>query len=166
VNEAQDSVRVQTSVAVPPAEAFRVFTEEIDAWWRRGLAYRIGGTSSTLRLEPGLGGKLVETYEIKGRSKSHAFGTVTVWQPPERLVLEWRNVNFAPGEVTEVEVVFAPSARGTQVTLVHRGWSKIRPDHPARHGRAPGPFLADMGQWWGGLVMDLRERVSDRGTGP
>ncbi len=151
---------MQTTVAVPPPEAFRVFTDELDQWWRRGRAYRIGDASSVLRLEPGVGGRLVETYQVKGRAKEHAFGEVTVWDPPARLVLSWRNVNFAPDEVTEVEVLFAPSARGTQVTIVHRGWAQIRGDHPARHGAEPGPFLAMMGTWWGTLATALRERLT------
>ena len=53
-----DSARATVYVAVPPPRAFAIFTEEIDAWWRRGPAYRIAGK------KPGLlkfdGGRLVE----------------------------------------------------------------------------------------------------------
>jgi hypothetical protein len=56
-----------------------------------------------------------------------------------------------------VEVRFQPSPSGTLVTVEHRGWSRIRPDHPARHGLEVGPFLRMMGLWWGDLLSALRE---------
>ena len=34
-------------------------------------------------------------------------GRITAREPPSRFVLEWRAVNFAPEETTEVEVSFA-----------------------------------------------------------
>ena len=50
---AGDRVRVETFVRVPIADAFEVFTLEIDQWWRRGPAYRVGGKHpGTLHLEP------------------------------------------------------------------------------------------------------------------
>jgi hypothetical protein len=33
---AVDQVRVSVLVEVPPADAFRIFVEDIDLWWRRG----------------------------------------------------------------------------------------------------------------------------------
>jgi hypothetical protein len=44
-----DEAVVSVLVAVEPETAFRVFTEEIDQWWRRGLKYRIAGKA------PGVG---------------------------------------------------------------------------------------------------------------
>jgi hypothetical protein len=78
------------------------------------------------------------------------------------LVLTWRAVNFAPEEETEVEVLFEPSPSGTLVTVCHRGWSKIRPDHPARHGQDVRAFLQGMGHWWGDLLTSLREHEPAR----
>jgi hypothetical protein len=59
--------------------------------------------------------------------------------------LEWRLTNFAPGERTEVEVLFEPDEDGTRVTVEHRAWSALRPDHPARHGQDAPAFLAGWG---------------------
>jgi uncharacterized protein YndB with AHSA1/START domain len=145
-----DQATVTVLVEVPPEVAFRLFTEEIDAWWGRTPRFRLGGA---LRLEAGVGGKLVETTA----TRTHEIGTVLAWEPPARLVLAWRVVNFAPGERTEVEVLFAPSPSGTRVTVTHRGWAGIRGDHPVRHGQEPGPFLREMGRWWGELMTSLRE---------
>ena len=154
-----DQCVVSVLVEVPPAEAFRVFTEEIDAWWRRGLRYRLGKQRSVVHLEPKLGGRLFESFETTQGSRVVETGRVTTWQPPERLVLEWRAVNFAPHERTEVEVLFERSPSGTLVTVCHRGWSQIRPDHPVRHGRDAPTFLRSMGLWWGDLMTSLRERA-------
>jgi hypothetical protein len=91
--------------------AFRVFTEEIDQWWRRGLRYCVaGGNRGFIHLEPRLGGRLYESFETGGTTRVFETGTVKVWQPPSRLIFEWRGVAFAPGEHTEVEVVFVPSS--------------------------------------------------------
>ena len=68
-----------------------------------------------------------------------------VWEPRTRLVFEWRAVSFTPRETTEVEALFQASPSGTLVTVTHRGWSRICPDHPARHGLAVPVFLRMMG---------------------
>ncbi len=155
-----DQATVSVLVRVPPADAFRIFTEEIDAWWRRGLRYRIGEGRSVVHLEPKLGGRLFETFQSPdGAERVKETGRVTGYEPPFRLVLEWRAVNFAPGESTEVEVRFDASPSGTLVTVCHRGWSKLRADHPVRHGQEPARFLRSMGSWWGDLMTSLRERA-------
>lgn len=69
-------------------------------------------------------------------------------------------------QAREVEVVFAPSPRGTEVTVTHRGWDRIRPDHPARHGLDVAAFLRMMGMWWGDLLSSMREHAAERSTPP
>jgi uncharacterized protein YndB with AHSA1/START domain len=155
-----DQVRVSVLVAVPAPEAFRVFTEDLDRWWRKGLKYRVAGSrSGTLQLEGHLGGRLLESYLEDGAPRVFEAGRVTAWEPGARLVLDWRVSNFAPGERTEVEVTFAPSSSGTLVTVTHRGWSRLRPDHPVRHGLEVAAFLRQHGLWWGELLSSLRELV-------
>jgi uncharacterized protein YndB with AHSA1/START domain len=159
-----DQARVSVRVEVEPAEAFRVFTREIDLWWRRGARYRASGaaTGGILHLEPHLGGRLLESYDSPAGPHVMETGRVTAWEPPARLVLEWRGVNFAPDEATEVEVVFEPSGGATLVTLTHRGWSRIRPDHPARHGLETAAFVRMLGLFWGDLLTSLREHAGAR----
>jgi uncharacterized protein YndB with AHSA1/START domain len=156
-----DQARASVSVAVDPAEAFRAFTEEIDQWWRRGLEYRVSGRGrGVLHLEPGVGGRLFEEVASASGPRAVETGRVTAWEPPARLVLEWRAVNFAPGEATEVEVTFEPARTGTLVTVTHRGWSRIRSDHPVRHGAEVPAFIRTMGLWWGELLSALREHAA------
>lgn len=156
---AGNQARATVSVAVPPEVAFEVFTQEIDLWWRRGPQWRcLTGPKALIAIEPREGGRVFES------DGDHAFevGRVLAWQPPARFVFEWRASNFAPAERTEVEVVFAPAAAGTNVTVTHTGWATIRPDHPVRHGAPVPEFIGNTARWWGALLMAyrLRTRVS------
>ena len=49
VSPAGDQATVSIIVAVEPAVAFEVFTQETDLWWRRGLRPTITGTRVTVR---------------------------------------------------------------------------------------------------------------------
>jgi uncharacterized protein YndB with AHSA1/START domain len=157
MNSAQDQARASVRVQVDRERAFRLFTEEIDLWWRRGYKYRVAGKArGIIALEPRVGGRLFESFEVDGETRVTVSGQVIAWEPPARLVFAWRAVNFAPSESTEVEVLFEPDGDSTLVTVTHRGWSKIRPDHPARHGLAPAAFLRMMGLWWADLLSSAR----------
>lgn len=151
-----DQARATVTVDAPPAEAFRLFTEEVDLWWRRGPKYRhFGGERALVAIEPREGGRVFEQLGPDG--PVHVLGEVLAWQPGERLMFSWRLANFAPGERTEVEVVFAAAGEGrSRVTVTHRGWAAIRADHPARHGQAVADFLRSMGLWWGDQLTTYR----------
>src|SRR5437870_5478417 len=102
-----DQATVSISVAVEPAVAFEVFTQEIDLWWRRGLRYRLAGRRpGSLCFEPGVGGRLFESFETPSGTQTHEAGRVTGWQPPSRRVFTCANANLAAEETTEVEVLF------------------------------------------------------------
>src|SRR5262249_40216199 len=71
-----DSVTVTSVVALAPGAAFAVFTDEIDAWWRRGSRFRFrDGEDGTLAFA---GGRLVESYAGGDRFE---VGRVLDWQP-------------------------------------------------------------------------------------
>jgi len=160
---ASDLVTVSVTVATDPQDAFVLFTEEIDHWWRRGPKFRIAGRErGLLRFEPRLGGRLIEEYESSAGPRAFTKGEITAWQPPERFAFEWRGVNFAPGESTHVEVCFEAVPTGTRVTVRHSGWAALRPDHPARHGQPAPAFLRSLGLWWGELMTSYREFIDAR----
>ncbi len=155
-----DAASVTVRVPVGPQAAFDAFTREIDAWWGRGPRFRCGGRRpSRMALEPGVGGRLVETIPGKGGGKEIELGRVIAFEPGARLALEWRGVNFAPGEMTLVEVSFKAAGAGTLVTVRHSGWSALRDDHPVRHGHVGAAFSAFLGAWWGELMTSLREHA-------
>ena len=150
-------VMVAVRVAVDPATAFRVFTDDIGAWWIGGPRYGFQPSRrGVMRFEPGVGGRLVETYED---GEVYEVGRVLVWEPGQRLVFQWRGTNFADDQVTEVEVRFRARDGGTRVTVEHRGWEVLPPDHPARHGLDHGPFLRLMGQSWTELLEAAKARA-------
>ena len=161
-----DRARASVAVAVPKADAFRIFTEEIDQWWRRGARFRASGKRpGTLYLETRLGGRLFEAFETTNGPQLVETGVVTLWEPPHRFSFDWRGVTFAPDEKTEVEVTFAKSTSGTLVTVTHSGFSKLRPGHPVRHGQDAVVFIRTMGLWWGSLMTSLREHAEYRRPG-
>jgi uncharacterized protein YndB with AHSA1/START domain len=151
---AAERARVTTFVAVTPDAAFEVFTDEIDRWWRRGPRFRMSpGEESVLCFELDASGRrLVERTPERVRE----IGRVLAWEPGQRLLFEWRGGNFAPDEVTEVEVRFEPFNDGTRVTLEHRGWESIRDDHPARHGQQGRAFGVMIGTHWSELMTAYR----------
>lgn len=154
------------SVAVPPDVAFEVFTAEIDRWWRRGLKYRHAAGRGFIHLEPRVGGRLFEQHDGPPVTVVEC-GRVLAWDPPARLVFTWRNATFSETESTEVEVTFVATASGgTQVTVRHRGWETLPPDHPARHGLAQRELARSLGLWWGDQLSSLRELVARAPTTP
>ncbi len=154
-----DQARISVVVAVPLEVAFEVFTTEIDHWWRRGPKFRHAGRRAGLiRLEPCVGGRLFESIDSEDGERIFEVGRVHVWDPPSRLAFTWRLANFAPDEVTNVTVEFAPTSTGTLVTVTHVGWGALRADHPARHGLQGAAFSRMIGLWWGEQMSSLRER--------
>jgi hypothetical protein len=150
-----DQARASVGVAVPPDVAFEVFTREIDLWWRRGPRFRrFGGERALIAIEPHEGGRVFEAAD--DCAPAQEVGRVLAWQPPTRLLFEWRGANFAAHERTEVEVLFESTATGTLVTVSHRGWAAICADHPVRHGRDASAFIAETARWWGGLLSSYR----------
>jgi uncharacterized protein YndB with AHSA1/START domain len=149
---AADGVSVSVDVEVKPDVAFAVFTKELDAWWARGPRFRfIAPYGGTVRLEPGVGGRLLHVQD-DGAGRVFVVGRIEVWEPPHRLALTWRLTNFAPDQVTHVEVRFEPVAEGTRVTVTHSGWDSLPPEHPARHGLIGREFILMRGRWWGDLL--------------
>jgi uncharacterized protein YndB with AHSA1/START domain len=158
-----DQAVVSVFVRVSPTDAFEVFTNEIELWWRTGPAYRIAGKRrGRLALEAGVGGRLFETFEGAHGERTFVFGTITVWEPGARLSFVWRGVNFAEGESTTVDVTFTAQNDGTLVRVRHFGWSSLPEDHPARHGLVAAPFARMIGLFWGSLMTGLREYVEAR----
>lgn len=160
--KSDDFVTVTTRVAVDPETAFEIFTSEVDAWWRHGPRFRVGfDRKAVMRFEPGVGGRLLEVYDAEGEDVFE-LGRVRVWEPGARLVFDWRNRNFAPGQVTEVEVRFEPDAGGTRVTVEHRGWETIPLGHPARHGLEGSAFSSLIGLFWSDLLLSARAHAARR----
>lgn len=158
---AGDAARVSVFVRVSRDEAFRIFTEEVDLWWKTGPKYRIAGKKrGQIAFEPGAEGRLFETFDLPAGPRTFVVGRILTWDPPAHLAFEWRGVNFKPHESTKVDIAFESSGEGTLVTIDHRGWSDIPEGHPARHGLSGRDFTRMIGMWWASLMTSFREHAT------
>lgn len=150
-----DTIGVSIEVPLSVTEAFELFTQRIDTWWKRGPKHRFRSpwTTGTLELIPGSTGRLVERY---ADGDVVEIGRIRRWEPPHRFAMDWRLPIFADGEVTHVAVEFRPLDTGCRVEVRHSGWTSLRPDHPARHGLDDRQFLVTHGHLWSELLNSLR----------
>jgi uncharacterized protein YndB with AHSA1/START domain len=118
------AVRKSVTVPAPPDRAFEVFTAHFGDWWP--LATHSVGTDKAVGVcfGAGVGGIILETLADGTMS---VWGTVTRWEPPDRVAFSW-HAGTPAAEAGLVEVTFTPAEPGsTLVELVHTGWEN-RPD--------------------------------------
>jgi uncharacterized glyoxalase superfamily protein PhnB len=93
-------------VTVDPDKAFSAFTEEIDSWWVRGpINFFDSGRAVAMRVEPGVGGRILEVYE----GDALELGRITAWEPGTHLA--YRSLV----DDTQVDVRFDAVEGGTEV---------------------------------------------------
>jgi uncharacterized protein YndB with AHSA1/START domain len=114
-------IEKSVTVEAPPEHAFRVFTEEIGAWWPLRTHAVDTDDAETVVFEPYVGGRLYE--RVRG-GEEHDWGTVVAWEPPERLGYTWHPGRGAE-TAQEVEVTFTAEGRSTRVDVRHWGWEKL-----------------------------------------
>jgi uncharacterized protein YndB with AHSA1/START domain len=108
--DATPAVSQSTEVPVDPSTAFRLYTAEINRWWRRDSPYwNDRGRAVGLRTEPRVGGRFVEVYD-EAAGDGFEIGRVRAWEPGGRLVYSWRQADWRPGDELEIEVTFVPAA--------------------------------------------------------
>lgn len=119
-----ESVIATIEVAVPPATAFAIFTEEIGQWWRPGpINWNDSRRAVGIRIEPGVGGRWIEVRDA-ATGEGFDCGRITSWEPGVRFAFEYHDAGHDLDETT-VEVRFEPVEGGTRVTLEHRGWERV-----------------------------------------
>ena len=107
-------IRQSVHVDCPIEDAFRFFTEGFAEWWPLASCEE----AERMEIEPWRGGKVLERTRS---GKEHEWGTVTVWDPPDRVEITW-HLDSPDGNDQTVTVDFCVEADGTRVTLTHRGW--------------------------------------------
>lgn len=112
-----EPVRHSIEVAAPPARAFQIFTE-INRWWPLAV-HSVGLNRATGCLFEGRAGGSI--HEIHDDGSIHLWGTVTDWQPPQRVVFSWHPGRDA-ATAQEIVLRFSEVEGGTRVELEHRGW--------------------------------------------
>ena len=128
------AARSEVEVAVDPATAFTVFTEEMDLWWVRGPInfFGDGGRVVEVRCEPGVGGRILEVYGRPEGPDGLERARITAWEPGVRV--GW----LSSVDDVATEVRFSAVPGGTRVTVEHRippggvdrggtSWSRVVP---------------------------------------
>ncbi len=123
-----EPIRRTVSVRCAPERAFKLFTEEMGAWWpldsySRAVNEFAGEDVRAERLEfqARMGGSILE-HLSDGRILP--WGEVTAWDPPHRVVMAWRPHSMAEPP-TEVDVGFTARGDGTLLEVEHRGWERL-----------------------------------------
>jgi uncharacterized glyoxalase superfamily protein PhnB len=124
------AVSSAVEVPVPPDIAFAAFTDELDLWWVRGpINHWAGGRLREMRMEPGVGGRVLEVYE----DDVLELGRITQWTPGAHLA--WSS----SVDDVHTNVYFESTATGTSVRVVARiaeggqdrggtAWTRVVPD--------------------------------------
>jgi uncharacterized protein YndB with AHSA1/START domain len=151
-----NSLRKIVSVKVPPAVAWRVFTEKMGTWWPLAT-HKIGKAKAVdAVIEPRVGGRW---YERGDDGSTCDWGRVLSWEPPSRLVLSWdisADWQHDPTLKTEVEVRFTAEGKdATRVELEHRHLDRYGP----RREEMRRTFDSEMG--WKGLLDAFAARASE-----
>jgi uncharacterized protein YndB with AHSA1/START domain len=139
-----EAIHKQVTVEVPRERAFEAFTARMGSWWNPG--YRLGEKEyADVVVEPREGGSW---YEVDADGNRCPWGSVLVWEPHERVVLNWQingRWSYDPDLVTELELRFtAISDTSTLVELEHRKLENLGEDAPAARDQFDQP-----GGWQG-----------------
>jgi uncharacterized protein YndB with AHSA1/START domain len=139
------AVRKTICVKAPAAHAFDVFTNGLARWWPRDHGVGKKPIQKVL-IEPRLGGRWLEISEDGTET---AVATITLWEPPHRLVMLWQiDAQWKPDATmkSEVDVRFlSDGAEATTVELVHHKFETM--------GAAAGASMRkDVDGGWPGLL--------------
>jgi hypothetical protein len=89
------AIRKSLVVNCNRGRAFEVFTREIGTWWPTDSCHSIGGEEIVdVVFEERVGGRIFERYGDGGECD---WGSVLLWEPPERFVMKWHPAETTPG---------------------------------------------------------------------
>lgn len=114
------AIRKSVTVRRPLEEAFALFTDGIATWWPLATHSIYGERAKTAVFEGRLGGRV---YEIADDGEEGVWGSVSVWEPPHRIVYSW-HPGRGEGTAQEVEIEFVSDGNDTRVEMEHRGWER------------------------------------------
>jgi uncharacterized protein YndB with AHSA1/START domain len=123
-----------------PADAFRLFTAEISAWWPMQKHTRakdaLGEKTVRVEFENRVGGRI---YETLNTGEERDWGEVLAFEPGRRVEFSF-GMGRARDKAGEVEVRFEQAGDGAcRVTLTHRHWERFGDEADAmRRGFANG----------------------------
>ena len=149
-------VRKTIRVNAPIAHTFEVFTSGLTRWWPHN--HGVGNKPiAKVLMEPRLGGRWLE---ISQDGTETPVATITVWEPPHRLVMVWQiNARWQPDAAmkSEVDVRFtADGPDATRVELTHHKFETMGAE-------AGASMRKDVDGGWPGLIEHFA-REAERGA--
>lgn len=121
-------VKCSVEVKAPAARAFKLFADNMGAWWPRGKT-PASNPHVDLVIEPRKDGRW---FERDAHGNETPWGRVLSWEPPRRLLLGWQldhQFRFNASLLMEVEILFEElTGGGTRVSLEHRNLEQLGAD--------------------------------------
>lgn len=113
------------------ADAFRLFTQEISAWWPMKTHSRArdaaGELTVRVTIEPRVGGRI---YETLNDGRELEWGEVAAYEPGKHFAMLW-SMGRSREQSTDVSVRFEPlSDQSCRVTLTHENWERMGEEGP------------------------------------
>lgn len=101
------TISVNMGSELAPEAAFETLIDELTS-----ALDRVG-----LRFKPGLDGRVTQgAFEV---------GRIVEWTPGQRIRLQWRQADWQPDVMTEVDLQVEPFEEGARITFTHRGWGAL-----------------------------------------
>jgi uncharacterized protein YndB with AHSA1/START domain len=119
-DESTSPITYEYELRCSAEHAFATYTGRIGEWWHPRYTAN-AETLEAVTIEPRVGGRVYATHSDLGEDQ---WGTVTVWQPPRRLVYTFTLAQDAR-HPSEVAAEFVPNEAGPGCTLrfAHGGWN-------------------------------------------
>jgi uncharacterized protein YndB with AHSA1/START domain len=110
--------------------AFDTWTRRIDLWWPLAGHSVSRENAASVAIEPRCGGHIFETTR---NGHTILWGTVNVWEPPNRFGYLWHIGERGTSEATQVTITFTGVDSGrTRVLIKHEGWARAGPKAASR----------------------------------
>lgn len=158
VEPVRRSIRVRTTAE----RAFRLFAEEMGAWWPK--THHIGSSPMKDIVVEGRVGGAIYTEQEDGTACP--WGSVLAWEPPHRFLFAWQitpqwQFEPDPEKCSEVQVLFTPADDGTTlVELEHRNFHR----HGGDFARMRGEVGNEAGGW--GALLRLFAQKAEEANAP
>jgi len=150
-----EPLKLVFTVCCDADHAFALWTERASMWWPAEHTVSRSRPVDVV-VEPGVGGRVFERTPSGGEID---WGSVTVWEPPGRLVYRWHLLSD-PQDATEVEIRFVEESDGTtRVEIEHRGFEALGDPHPLRQGGNRVRWEGLLSCGLGLLAAPLRRRL-------
>jgi uncharacterized protein YndB with AHSA1/START domain len=142
-------IRQSTLVRSDVDHTFEAFVRTIGTWWPLQLS-RGRDRVRDVTVEPRSGGRVFETWDD---GTTVDWGELTVWAPPERLVMTWTSTP----RPTEVELTFqSVGPTLTRVAVEHRGWENLTDAQLREDCAAPGGYSSGAyAEGWARILEDF-----------